>query len=112
MTESTTRIGMLSFAHMHAESYANSLKRIPSVEIVGVWDNNAEAGKGHAARHATAFFATPEALLREGLDAVVICTENVHHRPLVELAAGNVSAILCEKPIATTLEDGQAMIDL
>ncbi len=112
MTEQTTRVGMFSFAHMHAESYARSLRRIAGVEIVGVWDADLEAGQGHAARHATQFFTTPEALLAEGLDAAVICTENVYHRSLVELAAGKVSAILCEKPIATTVEDAQAMIDV
>jgi predicted dehydrogenase len=49
--------------------------------------------------------------LAEGLDGVIICSENARHRPLVEQAAGKVRAILCEKPIATTLADAQAMID-
>ena len=36
------------------------------------------------------------------LDGVVICSENANHGALVELAAGKVPYILCEKPIATT----------
>ena len=32
--------------------------------------------------------------------------------PLVELAAGKVHYILCEKPIATTVDDAEAMIEL
>ena len=47
----------------------------------------------------------------QGLDGVIICAENVNHRPLVELAAGRTPAILCEKPIATTVADAQAIID-
>ena len=31
---------------------------------------------------------------------------------MVELAAGRVKHILCEKPIATTVEDAQAIIDI
>ena len=105
-------IGLLSFAHMHAASYADSLQQIPDVEIVGIADEDANRGREMAQRYQTNFFATTDALLAEGLDAVLICAENVNHRPLVEAAAGKVGAILCEKPIATTVADAQAMIDI
>ncbi|MBI1294606.1 gfo/Idh/MocA family oxidoreductase [bacterium] len=111
-TNVSLRIGMLSFAHMHAASYANSLCQIPGVEIVGIFDDNAERGKEQAANFETEFFADADTLLDSGLDAVIICSENVKHRPMVEQAAGRVKAILCEKPIATTVEDAQAIIDV
>jgi predicted dehydrogenase len=41
---------------------------------------------------------------------VIICTENNRHRPLVELAASAGVPVLCEKPLATTLEDAQAIV--
>ena len=44
-------------------------------------------------------------------DGVIICTENSKHRPLVEMAAARGVNILCEKPLATTLEDARAMLD-
>jgi predicted dehydrogenase len=40
---------------------------------------------------------------------VVICSENAHHRELVELAAEAGCQILCEKPIETNLADAEAM---
>ena len=46
------------------------------------------------------------------LDGVIICSENIKHREHVEAAAGEVGYILCEKPIATTLEDASAMLDV
>jgi predicted dehydrogenase len=41
---------------------------------------------------------------------VVVCSANVDHRAHVELAAGHGCHVLCEKPLATTLEDARAMI--
>ena len=105
------RIGFLSFAHMHAASYANCLKQIDDIEIVGIYDDSTTRGQEMSEQFGVPFFAAAESLLEEGLDGVIICSENVHHRALVELAADHTDYVLCEKPIATTLEDAQAMID-
>lgn len=104
------RIGILSVAHGHAHSYVSCLKRIDGVQVVGVADEDEARGASFAERHGIPRFATPEALLAEGLDGVVICAANAHHRPLTELAARHTRHILCEKPIATTLADAEAMI--
>lgn len=45
-----------------------------------------------------------------GIDAVYIATPNDAHRPLVEAAACAGVPVLCEKPMATTLADAQAMV--
>ena len=52
-----------------------------------------------------AFLATP------GLGAVYVAAPNHVHRPLVEAAARAGLPVLCEKPMATTLADAQAMVD-
>jgi predicted dehydrogenase len=106
------RIGLLSFAHMHAHSYATCLRQIPGVEIASIADDDAARGREMAGEFGTRFYASAEALLDEGLDGVVICSENAKHRELVELAAPRTARILCEKPIATTLADARAMIDV
>ena len=107
----TIRIGMLSFAHMHAYSYAACLKQIPGVELVGIADDDPARGQEMARRFGTRFSASAEALLDEKLDGVILCAENARHRSLTELAAPHTPHILCEKPIATTLADAQAMIE-
>jgi len=109
----TLKIGILSFAHMHADSYAAALTAHPGVDFVGVSDADAERGRQKAAAFGTQFFSSESALLDQKLDGVIVTSENVHHRRLVEQAArGGVKAILCEKPLATTLEDAEAMIDV
>lgn len=59
-----------------------------------------------AAAHAdlAAFLATP------GLGAIYVASPNHAHRALVEAAAGAGLPVLCEKPMATTLEDARAMV--
>ncbi len=105
------KVGMLSFAHMHAHSYASALAALPDVTLAGVYDADAARGRIAAERYGTTFFSDADALLDTGLDGVIVCSENVYHRELVERAAPRTPYILCEKPLATTLADARAMIE-
>lgn len=104
------RLGIVSFAHMHAESYAACIRQLPGVELAGVWDADPPRGKKAAQRHNTKFFSNLDGLLRDNLNAAVVCSENVYHREHVEAAASRGLWILCEKPLATTIEDAKAMV--
>ena len=106
---SPLRIGILSFAHLHAEGYQANLKKIPGVELVGFSHLNANEGQHFAAEYGLRWFPRHQDLLAEGLDGVVVCSENAHHRELVEMAAEAKCQILCEKPIETNPEDARAM---
>ncbi len=108
---SDIRIGMLSFAHMHAVSYLHFLSQMEGVAIAGIYDDDYDRGGRIAAQCKVPYFRRVDGLLDQDLDGVIICSENALHAPLVLESAGRVQGILCEKPIATTLEDGQAMID-
>jgi predicted dehydrogenase len=50
------------------------------------------------------------ALETEGIDAVYIATPNMLHREHAERAAGAGAHVLCEKPMANTEEDCEAMM--
>ncbi|MCI0393596.1 MAG: Gfo/Idh/MocA family oxidoreductase [Chloroflexi bacterium] len=104
------RIGILSFAHLHAEAYIHNLRAIPGVEMIGLADEDEERGRRFARLFEARLFESYEALLAERPDGVVVCSENSKHRPLVELAAAAGAHVLCEKPLATTLADAQAMM--
>lgn len=103
------RIGIISLAHMHAYSYARAVKQLPNAELVGIYDDNQDRGTKGAQSIGTKFFDTAEELLKN-VDGVIVCSENSYHRKWVELAAQYGKDILCEKPIATTVEDAEAMI--
>jgi len=104
------KIGILSFAHHHGEAYISNLRRMDGVEVLGVADDDPVRGQNIASQNGTHFFPSYEALLDAKPDGVIICTENNRHRPLVEMAASSGIHVLCEKPIATTLEDAQAVV--
>jgi predicted dehydrogenase len=106
------KVGLLSAAHMHVGSYAHQLNQLPKVQITGLWDDNAKRRE----ECANAFgcpAAESAASVIAASDALVICSENINHRPLLEqvLQAGTPKFVLCEKPLATTAADARVMVD-
>ncbi len=104
------RLGIMSFAHLHAESYLALLKSMQDVEVVGIADDNQQRGEHFAAQFDVRYFTSYEALLDEGVDGVLVCSENTKHTPLVCMAAERGVHVLCEKPLATTLDDAERMV--
>lgn len=100
---------MLSAAHVHAGGYAACLNAVPNVDFVGLWDDNVERGESAASVWNVPFQPDLNALLNT-VDAVVITAENVRHAELTRAAAANGCSVLCEKPLATSKADGEAMI--
>ena len=108
---SSVKIGIMSFAHHHAETYINNVRSAPGAELLGLADDDAQRGQHFAETFHTSYFDSYEALLNARPDAVLVCTENSRHRQLVELAAAAKVHVLCEKPLATNPSDAQAMVD-
>lgn len=104
------KVGIMSFAHLHADSYASCLKAHPQAELVGIADHDNARARAKAQQFETQAFESYEALLASDVQAVIICSENVRHAPLAQMAAAAGKHILCEKPLMTRLEDGTAML--
>ncbi len=102
------RVGLLSVAHMHVWGYAEALENHPDVDLIGVWDENAERSAKFAAAK-----GIPECKIDDllgAVDAVVICSENTKHAELASKAADRSVDILCEKPLVTTEADAQVVL--
>ncbi len=104
------RIGIMSFAHVHAQGYVENVRAVPGVELVGGADDDRTRGAHVAATLGLRVWPTYEDLLAQRLHGVIVCSENARHRPLVELAARAGIHVLCEKPLATTLADARAIL--
>ncbi|MGC8488128.1 MAG: Gfo/Idh/MocA family protein [Clostridia bacterium] len=104
------RVGVISTAHVHAESYLQRLARREDVVVVTVVDRDRERGEGLASRYGIPWRPQIGALGEE-VDAVLILSENVHHRSDFEAVARPGLHVLTEKPLATTPEDGAAMLE-
>lgn len=102
-------IGCGSIAkHRHLIEYNNN----PHVEIVAVCDINEARVKETAEKYHAKAYTSYEALLEsENIDAVSVCLPNYLHAT-VSIAALNAGAhVLCEKPMATSREEAEQMIE-
>lgn len=104
------RVGLFSAAHVHFDTYAALLAGRPDVELVGLTDTDPARGQAAAQRLHLPWVAPPETLVSRS-EAAVVTAENVNHRRYVELAARAGLEVLCEKPLATTLADADAMLE-
>ncbi len=105
----STRVGIVSFAHVHSPAYAAVLRDLDAADFVGITDENGDRGAEAAERFGVRFFEAAGSLFEE-VDAVVVCSENKNHvRDVIPALEGGVH-VLCEKPISTTVEDARAMI--
>lgn len=105
------KIGIMSFAHHHAEAYIQNLRAIPGVELAGLADEDAGRGQRLAQANNTHFYQSYADLLATRPDGVIVCSENSKHQALVEMAASSGANVLCEKPLATTMADAQAIVE-
>ncbi|MGB9692617.1 MAG: Gfo/Idh/MocA family protein [Candidatus Sumerlaeaceae bacterium] len=110
----TLRIAILSFAHMHAYSYADVLSRTPNVELVAVADPDDTRREQLRRRYPNvkSWYDDHRKLLDSTpCDAVIIASENANHAALTLDALAARMHVLCEKPLATTLADARRMIE-
>lgn len=105
-------VAMLGVAHApHAMSYARCVGDAPDAQLVGIYDDDPILGAAIATQFDATYYDDVETLLADvRLRAVIVCGETIGHRPLVELAARHGLHVLCEKPIATIIDDAEAMI--
>lgn len=101
---SPIRVAVLSFAHYHANFWTEVFKSSPLAALTGIWDDDAVRGRAGAATHGTKYNVDLDNVLAS-CDAVAICSETAKHADLIERAARAGCAILCEKPLATSLAE-------
>jgi UDP-N-acetylglucosamine 3-dehydrogenase len=101
-------IGCGSIAqHRHLPEYVAN----KNVQLVAVCDINAERAKEVAEKYEVTAYTSYENLLRSGeVDAVSVCTPNYLHAPISIAALDAGVHVLCEKPLATSKEEAEAMI--
>lgn len=104
---------LMGDVYTHAEAYVTS----PATELVAVCDRDAEVAAACAMRwgEAQGFHDLGEMLRVAQPDIVSICTPDPTHceiaRTVIEQAP-SVRALLCEKPLATSLAEGEELIRL
>lgn len=84
---------------------------LPDVQVTWVTDQNeARAAEVAATVGARATSDNAAAIAAADVDAVIVATPTPFHRAVVETAAAHGKHVFCEKPIARTVEDAEAMV--
>ena len=98
-------------------SHAATLDALPDLELVAVCDlvpdllDDFKTTWASELRNANTYTDYHEMLANENLDILIVATsDNRHTDIVVDGAEAGVKGILCEKPLATSLEDADRMI--
>lgn len=105
--------GMMGYEHI------NNLKLMPDAEIAGITDPTpqsiqlAQAFLGDGLRDRVKVYPDRQAMLADpSIDAVLISSPNFTHAEVLRDVLKTSKHVLCEKPLATTLEDAREVRDL
>jgi predicted dehydrogenase len=106
----TAIIGTGFMGRVHLEA----VRRLEFVEAVAIVGRNAEAAQRLGAGFSVPRISTDyrEILRDPSIDAVHMCTPNAQHFPMAKEALQAGKHVICEKPLATTLEEGEELVAL
>lgn len=93
----------------HLDAYADLRDQ---VDVVAVADPNREAAEARARAYGIpAVYDSVEAMLDHAvMDALDVAAPREHHAPICRMAADRGLAILCQKPLAPTLAEAEALV--
>ena len=105
------RIAVLSGWHVHAEEYGRAALDNPDTELVAVWDDDEERGRGLASQLGVEHTPDLKALLaREDLDGVTVTSATTAHRDLLGQVIAAGKHIFTEKLLAPTVAECDELI--
>jgi predicted dehydrogenase len=113
MTGSRLRIGIVGLGAWGSRAHLPAFAALDDVEVVALADPDLAAAQRVADTFGVRRVETdPSGLFRDtdGLDAVVIATPEDTHRDLVVAAFDAGLHVLCEKPLARSVEEAAAMV--
>ena len=98
----------------YVATHAKAYTRVPGVKLTALVDGDETKLKQYSSRYGVKGYSSLEKLLAEQpVDIVSLCTWTSSHYSLAQQAiAGGVKAIFCEKPLAESLDRGQALVQL
>ena len=107
------RVGMISWAHVHAEFRAKALRELPGTRIVAISDDDEERGRAAAGRFEVPEFVPNwrDLVHRDDVDVVMVHSENARHVDQVIATAEAGKHVFCEKPVATNSADAKRMVE-
>lgn len=101
-------VGCGRISQVHLTTLGNEAR----ADLIAVADVDASAAEGAAEAYSAKAYTDPVRMFEaEKPEAVILCSPPNTHRELAMAALASGSHVLCEKPLAITVEDAQAMVD-
>ncbi len=98
--------GMITKERHAPEYYANE-----NCKVVGFFDKDIQRAQAMAEKYGGVVCDSVDELLSMDLDAVSVCVANAMHAEIAIKALNAGKHVLCEKPMAVTLEQCEAMVE-
>jgi predicted dehydrogenase len=101
-------VGFIGPAHIEA------LRRVPNLEVVSIFHHVEDEAAAKAKQLGVANYYTDfdEQLANDNLDCIHICTPNFLHYEMSKKALEAGIHVVCEKPLATTIEEAEELVQL
>lgn len=101
-------LGCGKVAHLHAQAIQN----LPDANLAAVWSRTKNTAQEFASDYETKAFENISEMVKEAkIDLAIVCTPHpFHSEPATEAALAGAN-ILVEKPLASTIEDSDAIIE-
>jgi scyllo-inositol 2-dehydrogenase (NAD+) len=105
-------VGVLGVGEMGKRHAENLRRLVPEARLVAIADVAAQRAKQVAdeLEIENAYSSLEEMVQNKDIDAVVIATPDKFHAESIRIAAASGKNILCEKPLALTLEDANSAL--
>lgn len=106
------KIGVVGAGAIAIYGHIPSFQAAPGAQIAAICDTNLERAQAAAVKFGipAAYSDYKEMIAKEGLDAISIGVPNALHAPVALHALEQRLHVLCEKPMATSIADGEAMV--
>jgi predicted dehydrogenase len=104
------KLGIFGVGHL-GKFHLNNWKQIPGVEIVGFFDPNNDNAKAVEAEYSIKRFMDEEELIKAS-DMIDVVTPTHLHFPVCEMAIKMGKHVFVEKPMANTIEEGKAIMEM
>ena len=107
------KIGVISHAHGHINTYCGQMQNYDDVELIATWDDDENRGRQNAEKFGLEYRTSAESVVNDpDIDTVMVGVETNRHAEYTIMAAEAGKNILLQKPMATTLEDCDRIIEV
>jgi predicted dehydrogenase len=104
------KIGLIGVGHL-GRIHLRLLKEIKTIQLVGIYDHNAEHARTVSREFGVKAFSCADELIPE-VDALDIVTPTISHYVYVVQALKNSKHVFIEKPVTETVEEGKKLVSL